>query len=188
MQKKRSKKARENTVAIFGSNEDSQAAGDFYHFKKAMPKSKTEFSRITAKLCDEIKERGEPTSVASVALNVARSIYEISQRKNIDSLDMVVCDHCGEPHEVNCTECGKSHPINIVDSGKERNTLEALKYLGNKWFPNKAPVTNEFNQGVFIDEITSFVSKVIAQLPAELQRNYTEEWVKVITKLEDENA
>lgn len=175
-------------VAIFGNNDDNRTAGEFYHLKKGMPKTKTEFSRITAKLCDEIKVSGDPTSVATVPLNVARRIYEISIRENLDSLDMVICDHCGKTHEVECTECGKTHPINILDSGKERNSLDALKYLGNKWFPNKAPIMEEFNQGVFIEAITNFVSKVISQLPAELQKTYTEEWLTVITKLEEENA
>jgi len=183
---KKDKKARASNVTVFGSKfEDGASAGDYKRLNKTLPKRKTDIGRITAHLCSEIETKDDPTSVAKAPLEVFRAMYNIGTRENIQFLDSVICPHCEEEHKIECTHCGKTHELDILDSSKEKNSITCLGILASKWFPNKAPIANDFDEINFVEKITDFVSKVISVLSKEHQKTYTEMWVKLVSDLED---
>ena len=178
-------RAQQKLIAV-NTSEEVTPASAYAHFNKSLPKKKTDLNKVVSHLCQEYKKPDDPTSVSNVHLNAFRRIYDIGMRENIYKLPEVVCPKCKEVHKIKCTECGHVHELDILDSTKEKTSMAALTLMANKWFPNKAPVTQEFDQVKIIEKITDYVSKLIAILTPELQKTYTEMWIKVISDLEQD--
>jgi len=166
------------------TSEEVTPAKAYAHFNNSLPKKKTDLNKIVSHLCSEYSQPGDPTSVSPIHLNAFRRIYDIGMRDNINKLPEVLCPKCNEIHKIICSECGHEHELDILDSTKEKTSMAALTLMANKWFPNKAPVTQDFDQAKILEKITDYVSKLIALLSPELQKTYTEMWIKIISELE----
>jgi len=181
-----SKRARSQQKLIApNTSEEITHAAEYSHYKKQLPKSKTDLRKIVSHLCKEYRQPGEPTSVSAIHLNVFRRIYEIGMRENTEDLPTVKCPNCDEAHEIVCPICEKPHTISILDTTRERTSVNCLKVMADKWFPNKAPIAHEFDQVTIMEKISEFVSTILSILPNEIQRNYVEKWVELTRELED---
>lgn len=188
MNKRQNRKARKTNVEAFGTTSEVAIHDkEWAHYNKMLPKSKTDFRKITAHLASIHKKDDDPTSVSPIALAVANRLWEIGMRENTEKLDKVVCPTCDEAHEIVCPKCENPHVINILDSTKEKTSVTCLSFLGERWFAKKAPQSQTINLEKHLEKISEYVVDVLNLIPAELQKNKIEKWLELVAELSDES-
>lgn len=167
--KSNAKKAREVNVKMFGNKQEIEAtAGDYAKWNKVLPKSRTDFRRVIACVNHSI-EKAKPgiveDHVSTFHVTVFKQAYEIAMRDPVINVWQVKCPKCKRMHAIVCDnpECGDTHEIEMPSAQMEKNSVEMLKKLMDKFAPNLAAITQDVNVNVTVSKITQQIVYIISR-------------------------